>query len=540
MAYSIIEKEFEYQCHSIHPDIDPNIFLKEYNNYEQCIPLLRELFTALHQYVHSQLPNIDLSFTARLKAKKSFLDKKILKISENISNIFLEDVSTSKDTEEKASKKSERIKKQESAIDTYLNFLPPEKFKRIKHQILTFTASGIDTVQSFSIIFGNLTDKEKEIFIKTISRTADTFAYSFIVKNINYPIASIKALEDGSVGIVEKTDNPNAQEIIHKIQPSIKFNPETDIVEKSQYIKYVSVNGKEYPLNPEYLIYPKTVSTSQRTLENALKDSDGKVTLLQDAILLQNGDVLPVESITYDQDLNSYFLTTLQGERVNLTNRLEKEQLTLKKYDEKTCEESIINVIRPVIKLFEQDNNFRTIKEKDYIKNPKLDKDTGVESYKALHACLMNLTYNYKMEGQMRTFLAHILYDYDHDDHKQNKVNNQKQNPILAKIYDANPLALDSSTSTLMDLLEANPDIDIMDLMGTYFFTTTFSDNTSYTYLLEPEMAFMHIFAKHAKAHSDSLPKEIPHLDFSSYSNFIASKAKLKGSQEFPDFDDSL
>lgn len=534
MAYSIIEEEFEYQCHSIHPDIDPNIFLKEYNNYEQCIPLLRDLFTALHQYVHSQLPNIDLSFTARLKAKKSFLDKKILKISENISAIFLEDL------EDKDVQSSEKIKKQETAIDTYLSFLLSEKFEKIKHQILTFTASGIDTVQSFSIIFGSLTDKEKNTFIKAISRTADTFAYSFIVKNVNYPIASIKTLDDGSIGIVEKKDNPDEQEIIHKIQPSIKFNPETDIVEKSQYIKCVSVNGNEYPLNTEYLVYPKTVSTSQRKLENALKNSDGKVTLLQDAILLQNGDVLPVETITYDEALDSYFLTTLQGERVNLTSRLEKEQLTLKKYDEETCEEAIKKAIRPAIKFFEQENDFRIIKEKDYIKNPKIDEQTGTETYKALHACLMNFTYNYKMEGQMRTFLAHLLYDNDHDDHKQNKVNNQKQNPILAKIYDANPLALDSSTSNLMRLLEDNPDIDIMDLMGTYFFTTTFSNNTSYTYLLEPEMAFMHIFAKHAKAHSDSLPEGIPHLDFSSYSNFIASKAKLKGKREFSDFDNTL
>ena len=79
-----------------------------------------------------------------------------------------------------------------------------------------------------------------------------------------------------------------------------------------------------------------------------------------------------------------------------------------------------------------------------------------------------------------------------------------------------------------MDLLEANPDIDIFDLMGTYFFTTTFSNGISDTYLLEPEMTFMHIFSKHAAEHSASLPEGTPHLDFSSYANFIASKANLK------------
>ena len=40
MAYSVIEQEFESYCHSIHPDINPNMFFKEYNDYEQCIPLL--------------------------------------------------------------------------------------------------------------------------------------------------------------------------------------------------------------------------------------------------------------------------------------------------------------------------------------------------------------------------------------------------------------------------------------------------------------------------------------------------------------------
>ena len=76
MAYSSIEKEFEEQCHSIHSDIDASIFFKDYNYYQQRIPLLGEKFTALHQYVHDKLPNIDFSFTARLKAKKSSLIKK--------------------------------------------------------------------------------------------------------------------------------------------------------------------------------------------------------------------------------------------------------------------------------------------------------------------------------------------------------------------------------------------------------------------------------------------------------------------------------
>ncbi len=510
MAYSIIEQEFEHQCHTIHPDIDPNIFLKEYNYYEQRIPLLRKTFTELHQHIHDKLPNVEFTFTARLKAKKSFLDKKIKKMAENIETIFHNDKLGTKEYE--------------PLIKAYLNFLPPEKFEELKNQIVMFGSSNVGTLKCFAFIFEQLSYKEKSTFIKSLARTEDTFAYSISVKSVSYPINEFAISEDGSIGIIEKSNNNKKSGKTHSINCSVKFNPETDIIEKSTGIKYIYVDNKEYPLNLEYLVYPTELPKSERNLKNALRDANGMLTLLQDSISFKNGLSLPVESITYDKNMNCYFLITPQGERINLTNRLAKENLILKKFDELTCESAIHDIRRHIEKFYQQNSFYSFLnRRKNYIKNPKMNKNQEVY-YKAFHDSAENTLYKYMIEGQLRSFLNKLLYsdestDMGHNFYKQREAEKRKNNPILAKILEENPLSFDSSTPTLMRLLEDNPDIDIMDLMGSYFVTTTFPNGKSDTYLLEPEMTFMHIFGNQSPSSYNPT-----HLDFSSYANFIASR----------------
>ncbi len=501
-----IKQIFEEELSSI-CKISPELFYREYNDYKQCLPLLRSLFTDLHQYIHNELPDIEFSLTARQKALKSFLDKKIIKLAENLNSIFSFD--------------KDHTDIQKKAILANFSFLPKEKLEEINAQIMNFNASSVPLPKRFSYIFEQLSDSEKESFIKMVSKTNDTFAYSVTVKNVHYPISDITTLEDGSIGMVQKTNDPQNPLKLHKPLPSVKFNPDTNIIEKSERnIPYVYVNGQEYPLNEQYLVYPDTLPFSKRTLENALRDENGMVTLMQDALKFADGTSYPIESLSFDQQKNTYFVTTPQGDRINLTRALAKHTITLEKYDEKTCQ-SAEYTIRSKISSFYQTNDLRSVSDKDYNTTPKVDKQ-NIPYYWALHKIAKNTKYNYDIEGQLRTFLGLLLYDCDHDQHKEARVAKQKQNPFLAQIYKKNKDALDSSTPALMKLLEQHPEIDINDVMGTYFFSTSFANGVSDTYLLDPKMTFIHTFMKYVKTHT-SLDPNVKPLDFSSYANYLAS-----------------
>ena len=89
MENSIVEQDFINWCHSIHPDINPYIFIHRHRRYfDEYLPLIENDSTQIHQYLHSKKPNINFSLKGRVKSKRSFLIKSFICIAENIENIF--------------------------------------------------------------------------------------------------------------------------------------------------------------------------------------------------------------------------------------------------------------------------------------------------------------------------------------------------------------------------------------------------------------------------------------------------------------------
>ena len=300
MNNSPIENEFIGWCHHVHPDINPYIFIQRYNRYyEEYLPLIDENMVQLHHQLSLEKPNIECSFKGRIKSKRSFFIKTFKTMAENIAKIFPEELPENEEEKEKI------LKEQDDAIDKYFKFLAsdePQKFNKIKHIIKTMTSLG--TVDSFRFVFNKLSSDEKDRLVNRLGRTEDTFAYRPVINSVDFNIKSVRENANNEFEIIDSDDN------VIPIHSSITFSPE-EIIEKDNGSKYILIDGKEQKLNERNLLYPYDLPSSKRCFENALKNPDGKLTMLQDSIVINNNEHFDICSINTNP-LNNQILITNQ------------------------------------------------------------------------------------------------------------------------------------------------------------------------------------------------------------------------------------
>ena len=220
MSSSTVEQNFIKWCNSLSPDINPYIFIHRYNRYyEEYLPLLKDIFTELHQYVHNQKPNSHSSLKGRIKSKRSFFIKTFIHIADNIKNIFDNTID---------------IDKRNKTFDKYFKFLlksNPDKYEKIKKLAFDITPNFDDYSKIFSIIFNELSQEEKDNLITRLGRTEDTYAYRFIIQSIDFPIKSITHFPNGQFYIID----PDGNKI--PINKAVRLNPKTDIKWKKRTFK---------------------------------------------------------------------------------------------------------------------------------------------------------------------------------------------------------------------------------------------------------------------------------------------------------------
>ena len=507
MSSSTVEQNFIKWCNSLSPDINPYIFIHRYNRYyEEYLPLLKDIFTELHQYVHNQKPNSHSSLKGRIKSKRSFFIKTFIHIADNIKNIFDNTID---------------IDKRNKTFDKYFKFLlksNPDKYEKIKKLAFDITPNFDDYSKIFSIIFNELSQEEKDNLITRLGRTEDTYAYRFIIQSIDFPIKSITHFPNGQFYIID----PDGNKI--PINKAVRLNPKTDIFyDEKTGITYVTLNGKKEPLNEKNLLYPNNLPANKHTLQNAKKDENGNLILLYDSLILDDNTSLDIIDIKLNPQDNTIYVTDSNGDIRNLNNLLAKSSLKLSKYDDQYLIPDLYDSFNITQDFFVK-NHICPIKSryKDYIASPKSE-----TFYRSIHSSVFHQNYGFTAEGQFRTQeMEDKAKDEStrggHDAYKQSKSKEISDNLILSKILAEDPLAFDSSSPTLMKLIEDN-NVDLSELLGRYLLTTTVSDGTSITYEAPINVIFEHTF-HNVPSQSNLSNNSMPRLDFSSYNNFISSK----------------
>lgn len=522
MNNSIIEQNFINWCYELNPYINPYIFIRQYRSYsEELLPLIESDSTAMHNAIHTKKPNINFSFKGRIKAKRSTLIKNFVNIAENIESIFSNEIDPSK---------------REKAFARYFKFLlkdDPEKYNEIKKMISGLVPTFDNYQESFSVIFNKLSQEEKDTLITRLGRTEDTYAYRPIVHSVDFPIKSIIS-SDSQFYIEDEDEN------MIPINPAIILNPNKDIIySKEDNSKNIFMDGKKISLTERNLLYPNELPSSKRTFENAQKDIDGNLTLLCDSLVLDDNSVLDIVDIHVNPRTTSIMITDSNGEQRNLSRLLQKETVKLQKHDEETSIEAVYDIY-DIIQEYYNTHNIQSIKSryKDYIANRK------PSGYGSIHDSAFNKTYGYSLESQSRTLkMEDDCKDESsaigHDAYKEEKFKKLYKNKILHKILEKDSLAFDSSTSTLMKMLE-NPNVELSELLGKYILTTSMN-GVSVSYQPTIDVIFEHTFFN-TKPSLDSPSDNLPKLDFSSYENFVASRIKRNNAilkqNDGPDFYD--
>lgn len=519
MNNSPIEKEFINWCNFLHPDIKSYIFLQRYNRYsEDYYPLLDENMTQLHQKISNEKPNINFSFKGRIKSKRSFLIKTFRTIAENIVKIFPNEFPND------PTELEDFLTERNASIEKFFKFLineNPARFNEIQSLICKMNSS-CNTLESFRTIFSLLNSEEQEKLITRLGRTEDTFAYRPIVHSIDFNIKSILQNENNEFEVIDDEGNHIP------IHTSVTFDPEKDIIQKSNGLKYININGKEEKLNERNLLYPRNISASERNIKNALKTPDGKLTLLHDSLVIndtKHPEHFDIISLSVDPISNDILAYNQSGECRNLTlllNSFEKTQL--RKTDEEYTIPAIYSITN-IIQDYYDNNNIIDItsRSKDYIKNPK--QKTG---YRSIHKSSFDELFGYTMEAQIRDLkMEDECKDEStstgHDQYKQDKLKNLLENPILAPIVKRNPLAFDSSTFTLIKILD-DPNVELSELLAKYILVTKMKNGISVSYQPSIDKVFEHTF-EFSDISTFIAPEDpAPPLDISSYKNFIKSR----------------
>ena len=507
MSNSKVKQNFINWCSQLHPDVNPYLFIHRYTRYsEEYLPLIMDDMTSMHQFIHDNKTNINMSLKGRIKSERSFYIKSFVTMAKNIKAIF--------DNEVEASERNKMFEK-------YFKFLLTddiEKFQELQ-KLLQTAVSQFDYEDNFRIIFERLSTKEKNQLVSRLGRTEDTFAYRAIVHSVDFPIKSIETSSDSEFYIL---DNDNNQVPINK---AISINPEKDIIYSEDDDKnYITINGKQETLNERNLLYPPNLPPKQRNLKNAQKDENGNLTLLRDSFILADNSHLDIVDIKFNSTNNSVLITSSDGEIRNVSSLLQRSDIKLRKHDEAPLikEAYTIDCLRQD---YYKNHHFQSIKSrrKDYIANPKPE-----TNYMSIHDSAIHTEYGYTQEGQIRTLeMEDIGKDettrVGHDAYKREKNKKFLENTILAKILFKDPNAFDSSTPTLMEILEKG-DAELPEILGKYILTTTISEDTSISYQPPIDIIFNHTFHNANIFSSPSSDDSLPKLDFSSYKNFIASK----------------
>lgn len=515
MTNSSIEKEFIQWCQSLHTDFKAYTFIQRHSRYStEYIPFFEKALTSLHEKICQEKPNIDFYFRARTKSKRSFLIKTFVTIAENIVKLFPDEIP--KDPKE--------LEKRDKAIETFFKFLikeNPEKYQKISNMIKQINPV-FNSKKCFNIIFSELTPDEQEKLVTRLGRTEDAFAFRAIVRSVDFNISSATKNENNTFEIKDEEGN------IIPIRPAAKFNPETDLIEKENGSKYIIIDGKEILLDERNLLYPQNLKSSQRTLHNAQKDSDGNLTLLYDSIVIdsehkRNREVFDIISISTNPDTNDIIVHNQYGESKNLRLLLTKN-IKLKKSDDEYTKPALYDILN-LIESYYRDNKIVSISSrfKDYVKLPK-----PFTNYMSIHISAFNKLFGYTIESQIRTQkMEDDAKNEDsalgHDKYKENKLEKYKKNSILSEILEANPLSFDSSTPTLLKILD-NKNIELSELLPTYLLFTKVHNGSSACYQSAIDKAFDHTF-QHTK-HTVSNDTSAPPLDTSNYENFIISRSE--------------
>ena len=555
MRNSKVESDFIEWCQYIHPDINPYIFFRRYTRYnDEYAPFLEELMINLHKELSNRLPNINFSFKGRIKSKRSFLIKTFRTMSESIEKLFPDEYPT--DENEMKALQEKRSKN----IAKYFKFLlhdkPPkiERYLKIKNMIENASPEK-GTLKNFRAFFDQLTPDEKENLVIRLGRTEDTFANRIVVSDVDFNIQSVRSNSDGQLEILDEQGNAIP------ISSSRQIPADEIILDEKDGNRYAIIDGKRKRINNYNLLYNNELSAKDRTFANASKTSDGKITLFEDMLVIDNeqfdivstfvdsktGDTMVITHQSSETSTNKYCEDNTNT--INLSKLLRNGiNVKLKKFDSEYTEKALYD-IRDAMYQYYDENGITRIwtRSKDYVKTPKED-----SKYKSLHDSYFYEEIGYCLETQIRdlemekdcenkitTSSTNTHLATSHDTYKKDKMKKWLKNPILRPILEKNPEAFDSSTEILEKLLY-NPDVALPDLLGKYIITAKVATNKIESFVSKISNVFEHIFHD-PKAYKPDSTDSFPPLDFSSYENFIRSRkirndAKSKGNYNI-DFD---
>lgn len=399
MAITYIDKLFMKRCAKISKLIDPSIFINIYDNYQTVhLKNIKNSLEDLTSKLHEPNPNIHFYIRGRIKSKASYYNKTFLKIVENIDRLFSNKLT---------------IEQREALIDKYFNYFKDNHneslYSDLHELIISLSKTGVNPFSAFETICSKLQKKDLDFFLKKLGETQDIFAFKLVIQDSsqtlsNCQIQSCIHLKNGAYKITfDNSENSIC------ISPSIKLDPSSDIITKNTGIRYVVINGTEFRLNEQTLLYPDNTSANNRKLKNATKDKNGKVTLLRDYFILPSGDIFYIDKI--NKKSGKYFVQ-FNDETRNLDILLSKYNLRLCKNDDFTLYNASIHIEDIINEIFEK-IGFKgiPIRRKDYFANPK---SSGYGQ--AIHESYYNVPKSYSAEGQI------VLECLENDYHVQRKI----------------------------------------------------------------------------------------------------------------------
>lgn len=533
-----VEKDFIQWCQYIHPDVNPYIFFRRHTRYnDEYTPLLKKLMVNLHEELCDRLPNINFSFKGRIKSKRSFLIKSFRTMAESIEKLFPDQYPT--DENELKLLQEQRSKNIEKYFKFLLKNKPPkiERYLKIKNMIEN-TSPEKGTLKGFRDLFEQLTPEEKENLVIRLGRTEDTFANRIIVNDVDFNIQSIKNNSDGQLEILDEKGN------VIPISSAIQIPSDEIILDEKDGNRYAIIDGKRKKINEHNLLYETELSAKKRTFDNASKTPDGKLTLFQDILVINDEEQFNVVSTYTDSETGDTMIITHQTKEPNTNKYCENNtniinvskllrngtNVKLKKFDSQYTEKALYDIRDAMYQYYDEIGVTRIwTRSKDYVQSPKKS------LYKSLHDSYFYEEMGYCLETQIRdlemerdcenkanTNSDNLPLATSHDTYKKEKMKNWSKNPILRTILEKNPEAFDSSTEILEKLLY-NPDVSLPDLLGKYIITVKVAKNKVEPFVSEIYNVFEHIF-QNPKAYTPSPEDPLPPLDFSSYENFMRSR----------------
>ena len=387
MAITYIDKLFIERCGKISTLIDPYIFINIYNNYQtDHLENIKNSLEDLTSKLHEDNPNIHFYIRGRIKSKASYYNKTFLKIVENIDRLF-----SNKLTNEQ----------REALINKYFIYLignnnTSSLYSDLHNLIMSLPLATVDPFLAFEMLCKKLPENDLEIFIKKLGETQDIFAFKLVVQD------SSQTLSDCHIqSCIHSKDKDGPYKITFDnsensicIYPSIKLDPSSDIITKDNGIRYVVINGTEFRLNEQTLLYPDNTSANNRQLKNATKDKNGKITLLRDYFMLPTGDIFYIDKI-YKKSGKYY--VQFNDETRNLDVLLSKGNLSLCKNDDFTLYSASKNIEDLMNEIFDS-LGFQLIpvRRKNYFANPK---SSGYGQ--AIHDSYNNVLEYYSAESQI-------------------------------------------------------------------------------------------------------------------------------------------